>query len=45
MLNTDLVSDDLKTTDELREAFLKHKDDKDLFVQPGVFARVKEQTK
>ncbi len=40
-LDTDLVNDDLKTTDELRKAFLKHKDKKDLFKNPGVFRRRK----
>jgi hypothetical protein len=38
-LDTDLVNDDLKTTDELRKAFLKHKDSKDLFKNPGVFRK------
>ena len=40
-LDTDLVNDDLKTTDELRKAFLKHKDNKDLFKGPGVFRKRK----
>jgi len=40
-LDTDLVNDDLKTTDELRKAFLKHKDNKDLFKDPGVFRKRK----
>jgi len=39
-LNTDLVDTDLKTTDELREAFLKHKDNKDLFDNPETFRRI-----
>lgn len=41
-MNTDLIDDDLKTTDELREAFLKHKDNKDLFKYPGVFRKIKK---
>ena len=40
-LNTDLVDDDLKTTDQLRKAFLKHKDNKELFRNPGVFRKIK----
>lgn len=38
-LNTDLVNKDLKTAEELRKAFLKHKDNKDLFQNPGVFRK------
>ena len=41
-LNTELVEADLKTTEELRKAFLKHKGNKDLFKDPGVFRRMKE---
>ncbi len=41
-LNTDLVDDALKTTDELRKAFLKHKDNKELFKNPGVFRKIKK---
>ena len=41
-LNTDLVDDDLKTTDELRKAFLKQKDKKELFTDPGMFRRIEE---
>jgi len=41
-LNTDLVDDDLKTTDGLRKAFLKHKDNKELFKDPGVFRKIKK---
>jgi hypothetical protein len=40
-LNTDLLDDDPKTTEELRKAFLKHKDDEDLFNDPGVFRKKK----
>lgn len=39
-LNTDLVDDDLKTTDELRKAFIEHIDNKGLFKNPGVFRRI-----
>ena len=39
-MNADLVDDDLKTTNELLEAFLKHKDNKDLFNNPGVFRKM-----
>jgi hypothetical protein len=41
ILNTDLVDGNLKTTDELRKAFLKHKDNKELFKNPGVFRKIK----
>ncbi len=41
-LNTDLVVDDLKTTEELMAAFLAHKDDAHLFVNPGRFRRKEE---
>ena len=40
-LDTDLVNDDLKTTEELHKAFLKHKENKDLFKDPGVFRKKK----
>ena len=39
-LNTGLVNKDLKDTASIREAFLKHKDNKDLFTNPGRFRRV-----
>ena len=39
-LNTKRVPDDLKTTADLQAAFLQHKDDGDLFANPGVFKRV-----
>ena len=38
-INTDLVSDDLKDTEALKRAFLKHKDDKDLFINPVKFKK------
>ena len=41
-LNTDLVNAELKTTDSLRDAFLKHKDSKELFKDPGVFRKIKK---
>lgn len=42
-LNTDLVDDDLKTTQALVQAFLKHRDDNDLFADPVRFRRLKDQ--
>ena len=42
LLNTDLVDDSLKTTDGLREAFLKHKENKELFNDPVVFRKIKK---
>lgn len=42
LLNTDLVDDALKTSAELRQAFLKHKDNKELFEDPGVFRKIKK---
>jgi len=44
LLNSDLIDDKLKTTEELREAFLKHKDHKELFVDPGKFRRLDKGT-
>ncbi len=41
-LNTDLVDDNLKTTEALVEAFLNHKDNKELFTNPGSFRRIDE---
>jgi hypothetical protein len=41
-LNTDLVVDELKTTEDLMAAFLAHKDDAHLFVNPGRFRRIEE---
>jgi hypothetical protein len=38
----EIVGRDLKTTDELREAFLKHKDNKDLFKDSLVFRRIEK---
>jgi hypothetical protein len=42
MLNTELVSDELTESEALKKAFLKHKDDKNLFANPGRFRRVKD---
>lgn len=41
-LNTDLVSDDLKTTEALVKSFLNHKDNKDLFTDPVRFRQLKD---
>ena len=40
-LNTDLVDKDLRDTASIKQAFLKNKDNKDLFTNPGKFRRVK----
>ena len=42
LLNTDLVDDDLKTTEALKQSFLKHKGNKELFTNPGKFRRIKK---
>ena len=42
-LNTDLVDKNLQDSASLRQAFLKHKDNKDLFKNPGTFRRIKEK--
>jgi len=42
LLNTDLVDDDLKTTEALRQSFLNHKGNKDLFTNPGKFKRIEK---
>ncbi len=42
LLNADLVDDAFKTTDLLREAFLKHKDNKELFKNTGAFRKTKK---
>jgi hypothetical protein len=39
-LNNDLVNKDLTTSEELRQAFLKNKDNKELFYNPGRFKKV-----
>jgi hypothetical protein len=40
-LNTDIVNKNLKESAALRRAFIKNKDQKNLFVYPGKFRRVK----
>jgi len=42
LLNDDLVSDELKDSEALRTAFLKHQDNKDLFTEPGKYRRTKD---
>ena len=42
LLNAELVDDDLKTTEALTRSFLKHKENKKLFINPGRFRRVKK---
>jgi len=42
-LNTDLVDDDLKTSEALRKAFLKHKDSPNLFQDPGTFRKIEKK--
>ena len=39
MLNIDVVDKDLQTTPELRQAFLKHKEDEDLFKEAARFKK------
>ena len=41
VLNRDLVDEDLKGTEALLEAFLRHKDHPELFTEPGTFRRLK----
>ncbi|MDD5166232.1 MAG: hypothetical protein PHQ57_02440, partial [Candidatus Omnitrophica bacterium] len=41
-LNTDLVSVELKSSEALKEAFLRNRDNKDLFINPDKFRRIKE---
>lgn len=42
ILNTELVDDDLKTTEALTLSFLKHKGNKKLFINPGRFRRIEK---
>lgn len=42
LLDTDLVDDALKTTDELVKAFLDQKDNEGLFVDPELFRKIKK---
>ncbi len=39
-LNTDLVDEDLETREAIRQAFVVHKDDKDLFTDPMSFRKI-----
>ena len=39
-LNTNLVEEDLENSDALRKAFLKHKNNKELFTNPGGFRKI-----
>ena len=40
LLKTDVVDEDLKDSDALRKAFLNHKNDKELFTDPGSFRKI-----
>ena len=42
LLNAELVDDDLKTTEALTRSFLKHKENKKLFINPGRLRKVKK---
>ena len=42
LLETNLVDADLKNSEALRAASLKHQDNKDLFIDPSRFRRVKD---
>jgi len=42
-LNTDLVDNNLQDSASLRQAFLKHRDNKDLFTNPGKFRGVTQK--
>ena len=44
-LNTELVSDKLKDSESLRKEFIKNRDNKELFTNPGIFKRVKGKAK
>lgn len=43
-LNTDLVDDDVKDSEALKKAFLKHRGDKDLFRDPGKFRKIEKKS-
>jgi hypothetical protein len=43
-LNTNLVNHDLKDSEALKKAFLKHKDNKDLFRDPGRFRKIEKKS-
>ena len=42
-LNTDLIDDELKTTEQLKKTFLKHKNNKNIFRDPVAFRKIKNQ--
>ena len=42
-LNSNLVGDDLRDSEALKKAFLKHKNDKDLFQDPGRFRKIEKK--
>ncbi|OGP53442.1 MAG: hypothetical protein A2Y65_07055 [Deltaproteobacteria bacterium RBG_13_52_11] len=44
ILNTNLVDDGLKDSEALKKAFLKHKDDKNLFKDPGRFRKIERRS-
>ncbi len=39
-LNTDLVDEDLETSEAIRQAFIVHKDNKDLLTDPILFRKI-----
>ena len=41
-LNTELVSDELTDSESLRAAFMEHKDNPELFNDPGLFRRIED---
>ena len=43
ILNTEVVDDDLKTTEALTQSFLKHEGNKKLFINPGRFRRIENK--
>jgi hypothetical protein len=43
-LNTDLMDDDLKSSEAFKKAFLKYKDHKDLFRDPGRFRKIEKKS-
>jgi len=42
VLNSDLVDDELPDSESLRKAFIEHKDNPELFNDPGIFRRIKK---
>lgn len=43
VLNSKLVDDELSDSESLRKAFVKHKDNPELFNDPGVFRKIKDK--